>query len=165
MDLGLHFSRVELGETEIMEDISGKQLEILSNSLKKAGFELIDDKKSILIEKIKTLIIELVHYTDGQIKVNLSDYLSEKLSYNYTYLSGLFSEVKGISIEKFYLTHKIERVKELIVYDELSLTEIANKLHYSSIAHLSNQFKKMTGLRPSEFKNRNHKRGSNLEDL
>ena len=122
----------------------------------------MDDKKSILVEKIKTIIIELVHYTDEQIKINLSDYLSEKLNHNYTYLSNLFSEVKGTTIEKFYLAHKIEKVKELLVYDELNLTEIAWKLHYSSVAHLSNQFKKMTGLTPSHFKNLKHKRRSAL---
>jgi AraC-like DNA-binding protein len=151
--LGLHYGVVELGEVDIMEDISSGQLSELNTSLKKAGLELMDDKKSILVEKIKTLIIELVHYTDEQIKVNLSDYLSGKLNYNYTYLANIFSEVKGTTIEQFYLTHKIERVKELLVYGELNLTEIAWKLHYSSVAHLSNHFKKKTGLTPSQFKN------------
>jgi AraC-like DNA-binding protein len=107
----------------------------------------------------------LVHYTDEQIKVNLSDFLSEKLNYDYTYLANLFSEVKGITIEKFYLTHKIEKVKELIVYDELNLTEIAYKMNYSSVAHLSNQFKKITGLTPSYFKNLKNKRRRTLEDV
>jgi AraC-like DNA-binding protein len=106
-----------------------------------------------------------VHYTEEQIKVNLSDYLSEKLNYDYTYLANLFSEVKGITIEKFYLTHKIEKVKELIVYDELNLTEIAYKMHYSSVAHLSNQFKKFTGLTPSHFKKLKNKRRDTLEDV
>jgi YesN/AraC family two-component response regulator len=156
--LGLHYVSVELGEAEIMEDISSEQINQLNNALKKTGLELMDDKKSILVEKIKTIIIELVHFTDDQIKVNLSDYLSEKLNHNYTYLANLFSEVKGTTIENFYLTHKIEMVKELLVYDELNLTEIADKLHYSSVAHLSNQFKKMTGLTPSHFKNLKHKR-------
>jgi len=151
--LGLHYTVVELGEVEIMEDISTEQLYRLSIALKKSGLELMDDKKSILVEKIKAVIIELVHYTDEHIKINLSDYLSEKLNYNYTYLANLFSEVKGTTIEKFYLAHKIEKVKELLVYDELNLTEIAYKLHYSSVSHLSNQFKKMTGLTPSHFKN------------
>ncbi len=113
----------------------------------------MEDKKSILVERIKTSIIELVHFTDDQIKVNLSDHLSQKLNHNYTYLANLFSEVKGTTIEKYYLTHKIERVKELLAYDELNLTEIAWKLHYSSVAHLSNQFRKMTGLTPTQFKN------------
>jgi AraC-like DNA-binding protein len=156
--LGLHYTTVELGEAEIKEDISDKQLDGLNVALKKTGLELMDDKKSILVEKIKAVIVELVHYTEDQIKINLSDYLSEKLNYDYTYLANLFSEVKGTTIEKFYLAHKIEKVKELLVYDELNLTEIAWKLHYSSVAHLSNQFKKMTGLTPSHFKNLKHKR-------
>jgi AraC-like DNA-binding protein len=151
--LGLHHTKVELGETEIMEEITAEQRDILSKSLKNIGLELIDDKKNIMGEKIKTLIIDLVYYNEDQIKANLSDYLSGKLNHNYTYLSNLFSEIKGISIEKFYLWNKIERAKELLAYDDLNLTEIAYKLHYSSVAHLSNQFKKMTGLTPSHFKN------------
>jgi AraC-like DNA-binding protein len=137
----------------------------LSIALKKYGLELMDDKRSILVEKIKTVIIELVHYTDEQIKINLSDYLSEKLNHDYTYLANLFSEVKGTTIEQFYLAHKIEKVKELLVYDELNLTEIAWKLHYSSVAHLSNQFKKMTGLTPSHFKNLKCKRRKALGNV
>ena len=164
-NLGLHFTRVELGEAEVMEEISTQQIDLLKVSLKKAGLELMDDKKSILVEKIKTSIIELVHYSDEQIKVNLSDYLSNRLNYNYTYLANLFSEVKGMSIEKFYLSHKIEKVKELLVYDELNLSEIAWKLHYSSVAHLSNQFKKMTGLTPTHFKNLKHKKRTTLGDV
>jgi AraC-like DNA-binding protein len=163
--LGLHYSRIELGETEIMEDISKEQMHILDVALKKYGLELMNDNNGILVEKIKAIIIELVHFTDGQIKMNLSDYLSEKLNYNYTYLSNLFSEVKGTTIEKFYLSNKIERVKELLVYDELNLNEIAWKLHYSSVAHLSNQFKKMTGLTPSHFKNLKNKRRNALENM
>jgi AraC-like DNA-binding protein len=163
--LGLHYGVVELGEVDIMEDISSGQLSELNTSLKKAGLELMDDKKSILVEKIKTLIIELVHYTDEQIKVNLSDYLSGKLNYNYTYLANIFSEVKGTTIEQFYLTHKIERVKELLVYGELNLTEIAWKLHYSSVAHLSNHFKKKTGLTPSQFKNLKIKNRNTLGNM
>ncbi len=163
--LGLHYAAVELGEAEVMEDISTEQMQRLGVALKKTGLQLMDDKKSILVEKIKTIIIELVHYTDDQIKTNLSDYLSEKLNYNYTYLANLFSEVKGTTIEKFYLAHKIEKVKELLVYDELNLTEIADKLHYSSVAHLSNQFKKMTGLTPSHFKNLKHKRRGTLGNV
>jgi len=151
-NLGLHYSSVELGEAEIMEDLSPEQLDRLSIALDKTGLELMDDKKSILVEKIKAVIIELVHYNEEQIKITLSDYLSEKLNHNYSHLADLFSEVKGITIEQFYLTHKIEKVKELLVYDELSLTEIAFRLNYSSVAHLSNQFKKMTGLTPSHFK-------------
>jgi AraC-like DNA-binding protein len=135
-----------------MEDLSPEQLDRLNIALNKTGLELMDDKKSILVEKIKAVIIELVHYNEEQIKITLSDYLSEKLNYNYSHLANLFSEVKGITIEQFYLTHKIEKVKELLVYDEIGLTEIAFRLNYSSVAHLSNQFKKMTGLTPSHFK-------------
>lgn len=163
--LGLHHLRVELGEAEIMEDISSEQLKQLDMALKKTGLELMDDKRSILVEKIKTIIIELVHYNDEQIKINLSDYLSEKLNQNYSQLSNLFTEVKGTTIEHFYLSHKIERVKELLVYDELSLSEISYKLHYSSVAHLSNQFKKMTGLTPSHFKSLKNKRRKALPNL
>ena len=151
-NLGLHYSSVELGEAEIMEDLSPEQLDRLSIALDKTGLELMDDKKSILVEKIKAVIIELVHYNEEQIKITLSDYLCEKLNHNYSHLANLFSEVKGITIEQFYLTHKIEKAKELLVYDELSLTEIAFRLNYSSVTHLSNQFKKMTGLTPSHFK-------------
>jgi AraC-like DNA-binding protein len=161
----LHYSSVELGEANVMEDITAEQMKQLNTGLKKTGLLLMDDKKSILVEKIKLIIIELVHYTDDQIKVNLSDFISEKLGFEYTYLSNLFSEVKGTTIENFFLAHKIERVKELIVYDELNLSEIAWKMHYSSVAHLSNQFKKMTGLTPSHFKNLKHKRRQSLGDV
>lgn len=163
--LGLHYTSIELGEVIVKEDITQKQRELLGIALKKTGLELMDDKKSILVEKIKTIIIELVHYSEDQIKINLSDFLSEKLNHNYTYLANLFSEVKGTTIEQFYLSHKIERVKELLVYDELNLTEIAFKLHYSSVAHLSNQFKKMTGLTPSHFKKLKNKRRSALGNV
>jgi YesN/AraC family two-component response regulator len=163
--LGLHHTRVELGEAEIMEDITKVQFQQLNAALNKSGLELMDDNKTILVEKIKTIIIEIIHYNEEQIKVNLSDYLSGKLNHNYTYLSNLFSEVKGTTIEKYYLSHKIERVKELLVYEELNLTEIAYKLHYSSVAHLSNQFKKMTGLTPSHFKNLKDKRRLTLGDM
>jgi len=163
--LGLHFTTVELGEVEITDKISNDQLANLGVALKLTGLELMDDNKKILVEKIKTIIIELIHYNDEQIKINLSDYLSEKLNHNYTYLSNLFSEVKGTTIEQFYLAHKIEKVKELLVYDELNLTEIAWKLHYSSVSHLSNQFKKMTGLTPSHFKNLKSKRRAALGSL
>ncbi len=131
----------------------------------KWGLELMDDKKSMLIEKIKNVIIESIHYSDEQLQINFSNYLSEKLNYDYTYLANLFSEVEGTTIEHFIIGHKIERVKELIVYDELSLTEIAWKLHYSSIAHLSNQFKKITGLTPSYFKQLRQKRRTSLDNL
>jgi AraC-like DNA-binding protein len=163
--LGLHYISVELGEVKIMEKISSEQLRQFNIGLKKSGLELMDDKKSMLIEKIKNCIVELVHYSDEQIKVNLSDYLSEKLNHDYTYLANLFSEVQGTTIEKFFIAHKIEKAKELLVYDELNLTEIADKLHYSSVAHLSNQFKKITGLTPSHFKKLKHKRRTALEDV
>lgn len=164
-NLGLHCMDVKIGEAQVLENILPNQLEQLDIALKRSGLLLMDNKKSILVEKVKSAIIELVHYTDEQIKVNLSDYLSEKLNYDYTYLANLFAEVKGITIEKFFLTHKIEKVKELIVYDELNLTEIAYKMHYSSVAHLSNQFKKYTGLTPSHFKKLKNKRRSTLEDV
>jgi YesN/AraC family two-component response regulator len=150
--LGLHYSFVELGEALIEEEATNEQLASLNVSLLKNGLEILEDNRLILIEKIKTTIIELVHYTDDQIKVNLSNFLSDKLGYNYTYMANLFSDIMGITIEGYYLNHKIEKVKELLVYDELNLTEIAFKLHYSSVAHLSNQFRKMTGLTPSSFR-------------
>jgi AraC-like DNA-binding protein len=163
--IGLHHIYVKIGEANIIESITPEQIDLLDKALRKSGLEIMDDKKSVLVEKIKSTIIELVHYTDEQIKVNLSDYLSEKLNYDYTYLSNMFSEVKGTTIEKFYLSHKIEKVKELIIYDQLNLSEIAYKMHYSSVAHLSNQFKKFTGLSPSHFKNLKNKRRGTLENL
>ena len=163
--LGLHFIVVDLGEVEIMENISGEQREQMKTALLISGFELMDDKKAILIEKIKTAIIEMVHHSDENIKINFSDYLSEKLSHNYTYLANLFSEVQGISIEHFIIAHKIERIKELIIYDELNITEIAWKMNYSSVAHLSNQFKKVTGLTPSHFRQLKDKRRRSIEEI
>jgi AraC-like DNA-binding protein len=163
--LGLHYTRVELGEAEIIENVTNEQHDKMKAALQKWGLELMDSKKSVLIEKIKSTIIELIHYSEEPLKNNFSAYLSEKLNYDYTYLSNLFSEVEGTTIEHFMITHKIERVKELIVYDELNLTEIAWKLHYSSVAHLSNQFKKITGLTPTHFKLLNQKRRNNLENL
>jgi YesN/AraC family two-component response regulator len=164
-NLGLRYIAVKIGEANIVDDILPEQLHKLDIALKKSGLELMDSAKSVMVEKIKNAIIELVHYTEDQIKVNLSDFLSEKLNHDYTYLANLFSEVKGITIEKFYLTHKIEKVKELIVYDELNLSEIAYKMHYSSVAHLSNQFKKYTGLTPSHFKQLKNIRRDTLEDV
>lgn len=163
--LGMHCIDVKIGEANIKENIEPEKLHRLDIALRKSGLELMDDKRSILVERIKSAIIELVHYNEEQIKVNLSDYLSEKLNYDYTYLANLFSEVKGITIEKFFLTHKIEKVKELIVYGELNLSEIAFKMHYSSVAHLSNQFKKITGLTPTHFKNLKNKRRGTLENV
>ena len=163
--LGLHFILVDLGVVDIMEDITAQQREQIRIALLKSGLELMDDKKAVLIEKIKNVIIEMIHYTDELPKTNFSDYLSEKLNYDYTYLANLFSEVQGTTIEKFIISHKIERVKELIIYDELNLTEIAWKMHYSSVAHLSNQFKKITGLTPSHFKKLKDKRRQPIEDI
>ena len=163
--LGLHFIVVDLGEVEIMETITNEQREKLKISLFDSGLELMDDKKAVLIEKIKTTIIEMVHNTDEMIKTNFSDYLSEKLNHDYTYLANLFSEVQGTTIEHFIINHKIERIKELIIYDELNITEIAWKMNYSSVAHLSNQFKKVTGLSPSHFKQLKDKRRSQIEDI
>jgi AraC-like DNA-binding protein len=126
---------------------------------------LMDDKKAVLIEKIKNVITEMIHHSEELPKVNYSAYISEKLDYDYTYLSNLFSEVKGITIQQFIIIHKIEKVKELLFYDELNLTEISYKLHYSSVAHLSNQFKKVTGLTPSDYKHLKDKRRSSIEDI
>ena len=164
-NLGIRYVDVKIGEVITLEVVPREKLEQLDRALRKAGLMLMDDRKSILVEKIKGAVIELVHYTEEQIKTNLSDYLSEKLNYDYTYLANLFTEVKGITIEKFYLTHKIEKVKELIVYDELTLSEIAYKMHYSSVSHLSNQFKKITGLTPTHFKMLKDKRRQTLEDV
>ena len=163
--LGLHYRTVELGEADIEENISPAQWNELNTALKKSGIELMDDKKSILIEKIKKVIIELVHYSDEPLEINFSEYLSKKLNHDYTYLANLFSESQGVTIEHFLIVHKIERVKELLIYDELSITEIAWKMHYSSVAHLSNQFKKITGLTPSFFKKIRDKKRGTLEDV
>jgi len=163
--LGLHFTTVDLGTVEVMENITQEQRDQLKIALFKSGLELMDDKKAILIEKIQNVIVEMIHYEDELPKTNFSDYLAEKLNYDYTYLANLFSETKGITIEHFIILHKIERVKELIIYDELNLSEIAWKLHYSSVAHLSNQFKKITGLTPSFFKSLKHKKRTTLENV
>jgi len=163
--LGLHYVIVDLGMIEILEDITQEQRNLLKENLLKSGLELLDDKKSILVEKIKNVITEMIHYSDEQPKVNYSDYISEKLNHDYTYLANVFSEVKGITIQQFIIIHKIERVKELLLYDELNLTEISYKLHYSSVAHLSGQFKKITGLTPSFYKQQKEKRKSNLENM
>ena len=163
--MGIHYVIVNLGMVEILEDITMQQREELKRCLKKSGLELLDDKRSILVEKIKVVIIEMIHYSEEEPKMNYSDYISEKLDYDYTYLANVFSEVKGITIQQFIILNKIERVKELILYDELTLSEIAFRLHYSSAAHLSNQFKKVTGLRPVYFKDIASKRRRNLEDL
>lgn len=163
--LGLNHLIVDLGVVEILEDITEEQRTTLKENLLLSGLELLDSKKSILIEKIKNVIIEMVHYSEELPKVNYSDYISEKLKYDYTYLSNIFSEVKGITIQQFIIIHKIERVKELLLYDELNLTEISQRMHYSSVAHLSNQFKKVTGLSPSFYKQLKKKRTGNLENV
>jgi AraC-like DNA-binding protein len=165
--LGLHYTTVELGEAEIEEDISPEKWNELNIALKRSGIELMDDKKSILIEKIKNIIVELVHYSDedAPLETNFSDYLSQKMNHDYTYLANLFSETQGITIEHFLIAHKIERIKELLIYDELNITEIASKMHYSSVAHLSNQFKRMTGLTPSFFKKIKYQKREALEDI
>jgi len=164
-NLGLNYVNVDLGVVDIMEDITMEQKLQLKENLMKSGLELLDDKRSILIENIKNVINEMVHYTDELPKVNYSDYISEKLGYDYTYLSNMFSEVNGITIQQFIIIHKIERVKELLIYDELNLTEISYIMHYSSVAHLSSQFKKVTGLTPTFYKQLKDKRKQNLEDL
>ncbi|MBD8488234.1 AraC family transcriptional regulator [Echinicola sp. CAU 1574] len=163
--LGFQHFLVELGTIELREKMSAEQRRQFGKNLLKSGLELLEDKKSILIEKIKNLIIEMVHYDDELPKTNYSDYISEKLGYDYTYLANTFSEVKGVTIQQFIILHKVERVKELLLYDELSLSEISYKLHYSSAAHLSNQFKKVTGLTPSYYKKLKQKRNQNLENL
>jgi AraC-like DNA-binding protein len=163
--LRLHFIVVDLGEIEIMENISVEQREQLKMALLNTGLELMDDKRAVLIERIKNVIIEMVHHTNEEVKTNFSDFLSKKLNHDYTYLANLFSEVQGTTIEHFIISHKIERIKELIIYDELSISEIAWKMNYSSVAHLSNQFKKVTGLSPSHFKKMKDKRRSPIEEI
>ncbi|MNJ86353.1 DNA-binding transcriptional regulator MelR [compost metagenome] len=152
VNLGLHPARVDLGVAEVRENISEEIREQLRTNLSKVGLELLEDRTSILIEQVKGIVIEMVHYLDDSPKVNYSDYISERLNYDYTYLSNLFSKVKGITIQQFIIMNKIERVKELLMYDEMNLTEISYKLNYSSVAHLSNQFKKITGFSPSLYK-------------
>lgn len=163
--LGLHFTQVNLGEVSIMENITELQREGLKNALHASGLEIMDDKRAMLIEKIKNVVIEMIHYADDLPKTNFSDYLAEKLNYDYTYLSNLFSETQATTIEHFIIVHKIEKVKELITYDELNLTEIAYKMHYSSVAHLSHQFKKITGLTPSFFKGLKFKKRLAIDNL
>ncbi len=163
--LNLHFIVVELGEVEIMEIITMEQRDQLNNALKLSGLELMDDKKSVLIEKVKNIIIEMVHYSDELPSINYSDYISSKVGLDYTYISNIFTEVKGLTIQQFIINHKVERIKELIIYDELNITEIAWKMNYSSVAHLSNQFKKITGLSPSHFKLLKDKRRIPIEEI
>ncbi|MDQ6762177.1 MAG: AraC family transcriptional regulator [Bacteroidota bacterium] len=163
--LGIHYVAVNLGEVEIIENITMTQRKQIQIAFHKSGLELMDDKKAILVEKIKSVVIEMIHYADELPKIKFSNYLSEKLKYDYTYLSNLFSETEATTIEHYIITHKIEKVKELILYDELNLSEIALKLQYSSVAHLSHQFKKITGLSPSFFKSLKHKKRTSLDNL
>jgi AraC-like DNA-binding protein len=163
--MGLHFIVVELGAVEIMETLDANQHEELKSNLLKSGLVLLEDKKSILIEKIKNLIVEMIHHAEDQPNINYSNYISEKLGYDYTYLANIFSEVKGTTIQQYIIINKIERVKEMLLYDELNLTEISYKMNYSSVAHLSNQFKKVTGLTPSYFKKLKDQKREVLENI
>lgn len=164
-ELGVHFVMMELGEVEIMERLNGEQRDFLKNALEEAGLELIDDKRSILIEKIKSAIVDMIHHSEDTVKVNISTYLSEKLSHDYTYLANIFSQVQGISIEQFIILHKVERIKELLMYGELNISEISYKMNYSSTAHLSTQFKKVTGLTPTHFKQLKDKRRKPIDQI
>jgi AraC-like DNA-binding protein len=161
---GLHPTAVELGEAEVSEELNGDKKKELDKILQAFGFELMDNKKSRIIEKIKTTIVELI-YSEYQLRTNFSDHISKLLGHDYSYISNLFTEVEGISIEKYFIAQKIERVKELLVYDELSLSEIAVKLYYSDVSHLSKQFKKVTGLTPSHFKKLKDKKRRPIEEL
>ena len=161
----IKYSSLELGLVTTCTKISDQKKLELGEILKRSGLEVLDDKKSILIEKIKNVIVEMIHYSDQPPTDNYSGYISQKLGYDYTYLANVFSEVKGITIQQFIILHKIERVKELLMYDELNLSQISYQLNYSSVAHLSTQFKKITGLTPSFYKQLGQKRKENLEDL
>lgn len=163
--LNIKYVVVDLGVVEILEDISPDQRETLRINLLKSGLELLDDNRSIMIEKIQNTVVEMIHYSNELPKINFSVHISEKLGYDYTYLSNMFAEVKGITLQNFIIMHKIEKVKELLLYNELNLTEISYLLQYSSVAHLSNQFKKITGLTPSFYKQMKKKRNVNLENL
>ncbi|MGV8094606.1 MAG: helix-turn-helix domain-containing protein [Mangrovibacterium sp.] len=164
-NMGLHPLSVELGEVELDREITNQEKQQFSERLQQLGFSLIDDRKSRLIERIKTLIIELVHHRNNELSINLSDYLKDKINHDYHYISNLFSEVEGTTIEKYFIAQKIEKVKELLVYDELSLSEIADQLNYSSVAYLSSQFKKVTGFTPSYFKQIKEKKRKPLDKI
>jgi AraC-like DNA-binding protein len=163
--MGVLYRNLTLGEVELLNQISHEQLEEFDKRLRKYGLELIVDKRAKLIEQIKSIIIEQIHYSEEELKLNFSEYLSEKLNLNYKYLSNLFSEMHGTTIENYIIKQKIERVKELLVYNELNLSEIAYKLNYSSVQHLSNQFKKVTGLTPTFFKKLEDKRRSSINNV
>jgi YesN/AraC family two-component response regulator len=160
-----HSVTVNLGEVEFSEDISAGKRELLREILHESGLELMDNKSAILIERIKNTIIAMIYSADEMVRMNFSSYLSEKLNHNYTYMANLFSEVQGNTIEQFIISHRVERAKELISYNELNMTEIAWKLNYSSVAHLSNQFKKVTGLSPSNFKLQHEKKRVTIDEL
>ena len=164
-ELGFHFVLVDLGEVDIMENITTSQREQLRKALQEAGLELMEDKRAILLEKIKLTIIDVVHHREEDTRINFSHYLSEKLQYDYTHLANIFSEASGTTIEQYMIAQKIERIKELLTYDELNITEIAWKMNYSSVAHLSNQFKKVTGLAPSHFKKIKENKRTVLEKI
>ncbi len=165
MHFQLHFVMMDMGEVDILEDVSNEDMQQLKLMLLQSGLDLMDDNRSILIEKIKKIIIEMIHFSSDVPIMNYSDYISSKLGYDYTYLSNIFSEVKGITIQQYIILNKVEKIKELISYDELNFTEIAYKLHYSSAAHLSNQFKKITGLTPSQYKKLKYKNRRPIEEL
>ncbi len=163
--LGLQTIAIELGEVELEQDISDEQKEVLLKNLQTLGFDLIDDKKTKTVEKIKNLIVDLVHHKNNDLKINLSDYLAENLNQDYNSLSNLFSEIENTTIEKYFISQKIEKVKELLIYNELSLSEIADILNYSNVAHLSNQFKKITGFTPTSFKQSKDKKRIQIENI
>ncbi|MEO7976023.1 helix-turn-helix domain-containing protein [Flavobacterium sp.] len=163
--LGLQTISVELGEVELKYSLSEDQKKELLTHLHALGFDLIDDKKSKTIERIKTLIIDLVHHKNNELKTNLSDYLSDNINQDYNALSNLFSEIENTTIEKYFISQKIEKVKELLIYNELSLSEIADMMNYSNVAHLSNQFKKTTGFTPTYFKQLKDKKRIQIENL
>jgi YesN/AraC family two-component response regulator len=161
--LGLHYTHLDLGSVEILKELSEKELIVLQRQLQKTGLELLEDKKGILIEKVKAVIIDMIHSADDLPKTNYSVYISQKVNYNYTYLANIFMESNGTTIQQFIIKHKVEKIKELILYKQLNLSEIAFQLQYSSVAHLSNQFKKQTGLSPSFYKKMNQRRKMTLE--
>ncbi len=163
--LGFHTIAVNLGFAEIEENSLENQKETLENRFKTLGFELLDDKISKTVERIKNLIIDLVHHQTTTLKTNLSNYLADDLMQDYHTISNLFSEVEGTTIEKYFINQKTEKIKELLIYDELTLNEISFQLHYSSVAHLSNQFKKVTGFSPSYFKQLNKRERKELDEI
>ena len=161
--LGLHYIIVDMGVVDIMENLTAEQRKQINIALLRSGLELMDDKKAVLVENIKNVIIEMIHYKDDMLKTNFSDYISLNVNDNFVSLNTLFAEIEGITIEKYIIKHKVERVKEYLVYDKLSLAEIAHKMHYSNVAQLSSQFKRITGLTPSYFKQIRHTRNINPE--